>query len=85
MEVEMLDKRWVILGSTRCPWCERVKALLSTRGIPFTYFNINVHPELAEFAKASGLSTVPQVYVDGTNVGGFEATKAMLDINEAFP
>jgi glutaredoxin len=83
MEVAMLDDRkWVILGSTRCPWCDRVKSLLTARGIRFTYFNINVHPELQAFLKASGMETVPQVYVNGKIIGGFEDTKSTLELED---
>ena len=39
-----------------CPFCRRAKALLTEKGV--------------QWIKASGRSTVPQIFINGTHVGG---------------
>jgi glutaredoxin len=71
-------RKVVVLGRSNCVWCERVKDLLRTYGVTFADFNIIDCPELIAFLQASGLTTVPQVFVDGQLVGGYQETRAVI-------
>jgi len=67
---------YVVVTSKTCPWCDRVKELLTSKG--HTFKEIDVAP-VKEFLISNGLTTVPQVYINGEHVGGYEDTKAALE------
>lgn len=55
-----------------CPYCKRAKSLLASKGVSFTDFEIDKQPELRDpmIARANGKSTVPQIFIGDTHVGG---------------
>ena len=55
-----------------CPYCKRAKALLESKGASFTDFEIDKQPELRDemITRANGGSTVPQIFIGETHVGG---------------
>lgn len=55
-----------------CGFCHMAKRLLTSKGISFAEVNITAQPERrAEMIqRANGGSTVPQIFVGGTHVGG---------------
>lgn len=62
----------VIYSSNMCPYCFRAKALLEQKGVKFEEHVVDMNPSLrAEMrAKAGGVNTVPQIWIDGEHVGG---------------
>ena len=56
-----------------CPYCVKAKGLLTPRGITFETIMIDdwSDQQWDEFAKSSGMKTLPQVYVDSKLVGGW--------------
>ncbi len=62
-----------------CPYCVRAKRLLQARGIAYEEFDVADDPELrADIIERSGRRTVPQIFIDGDPIGGFEEL-ALLD------
>jgi glutaredoxin 3 len=60
-----------------CSFCSRVKALLSTRGLPFTEINLARDADgRAELAQRTGMMSFPQVIVGEVVIGGFQETLA---------
>jgi glutaredoxin 3 len=55
-----------------CPFCHRAKSLLESKGAQYTDFDIDRQPELRQpmIERANGASTVPQIFVGDTHVGG---------------
>jgi glutaredoxin 3 len=55
-----------------CPYCSRAKALLQAKNAAFTDFEIDKQPELRDtmISRANGSSTVPQIFIGETHVGG---------------
>lgn len=55
-----------------CPYCKRAKSLLEAKGVTFTDFEIDKQPELrgTMIDRADGASTVPQIFIGDTHVGG---------------
>ena len=55
-----------------CPYCHRAKALLTQKGVEFTDFEIDKNPELRPpmIERANGRTTVPQIFIGETHVGG---------------
>jgi glutaredoxin len=72
----MADK-WVILGRPECPWCDKVSALLYNKGIIHIYMNVE-KGGLNHFLTNCGLSTVPQVFMNGFLIGGYDETERFL-------
>lgn len=56
----------------KCPYCFNAKRLLTSKGIDFKEIRLNTLEDdlLKEISKKSGVTTVPQIYVDGKFVGG---------------
>jgi len=68
----------VILFSTdACTFCVHAKSLLTKRGVPFEEVNLGEHPDLqAELATVTGLTSFPQIIVDGEPLGGLNELTA---------
>lgn len=62
----------VLLYTTSwCPYCQRAKALLKEKGVEWNEIDIDAHPNnRLAMRKASGRNTVPQIFINGTHVGG---------------
>ena len=63
-----------IYTSGFCGYCVAAKNFLKSRGCDYTEVRIDVEPgKLAEMLERSGgRRTVPQIFVEGTHVGGYD-------------
>lgn len=68
-----------IYSTPYCPYCAWARELLAKKNIAFKDFDVSGNPELrAEMTKrANGRATVPQVFIDGTHVGGCDELYAL--------
>ncbi|MCB1337478.1 MAG: glutaredoxin 3 [Maritimibacter sp.] len=57
-----------------CGYCHAAKRLLARKGVSFTEIDISAHPErrMEMIQKAGGRSTVPQIWIGETHIGGFD-------------
>lgn len=61
-----------------CPYCVMARRLLSSRGIAFEKVDVSSMPEARTWLRtATGQSTVPQIFIDGQSVGGFDDLSAL--------
>jgi glutaredoxin 3 len=62
-----------------CPYCSRALALLGHKGASVTEYDITMGgPKRAEMLeRAPGVSTVPQIFINGTHVGGSDDLAAL--------
>jgi GrxC family glutaredoxin len=61
-----------------CPFCVRAKRLLEARGIPFAEIDVAADDTLrAQVMERTGRRTVPQIFIDGRSIGGFEELAAL--------
>jgi len=62
-----------------CPYCVRAEALLKARGVTsIDKIRIDLEPERrGEMMERSGRRTVPQIYIDGHHVGGYDDLAAL--------
>ena len=61
-----------------CPYCVRAKRLLAARGIPFEEADVGCDPALrADVVSRTGRRTVPQIFIDGEPIGGFDELAAL--------
>ncbi len=67
----------VVYTTGHCAYCTRVKMLLRSRGIEFREEDLSGKPDaVVELARRTGMMTLPQVFVDGILVGGYQETAA---------
>jgi glutaredoxin 3 len=64
-----------------CPYCLDAKALLKQKGIAYNEIDVSGNRERrAEMTKrASGRTTVPQIFIGATHVGGCDDLYALDD------
>jgi glutaredoxin-like protein len=65
-----------------CPYCVRTKGLLHDAGITFEELVLNRDFSESTIRAVSGMSTVPQVFINGKHIGGSEDLEAYLSRNE---
>ena len=67
-----------IYSSDYCGYCMRAKSLLSSKGLSFTEHNVDRNPDLRkESLKRSGRTSVPQIWIGSTHVGGCDELMAL--------
>ena len=73
------DTRTIVYGKLNCPFCEMAKEELTLRGIPFDYVDLNEIGKTAAEVTGRKVKTVPQIYFEGSYVGGFDELQAFLN------
>ncbi|MGC2305952.1 glutaredoxin 3 [Candidatus Binatus sp.] len=70
-----------VYTTTYCPFCTRAKSLLKSKNIAFV--EIDVTEDDALRAKmielAGGRRSVPEIFINGKIIGGFDELKALND------
>ncbi len=62
-----------LYGNTSCPYCGAARMLLTKKGAEFEDVLINNDSEKhAEMRARSGRTSVPQIFIGDTHVGGFD-------------
>ena len=69
----------VVYSTGFCGYCQRAKALLQHKGIPYREIRIDEVPGAREemLARSNGLRTVPQIFIGERHIGGFDALHAL--------
>jgi GrxC family glutaredoxin len=68
----------VIYTTTSCPYCTRAKAFLRSKNVDFEEIDVSRDERLQEeIRRLSGRRTVPQIFINGKSVGGFDDIKQM--------
>ena len=61
-----------------CPYCHRAKALLRDKGVAFDEVDVMATPGARdEMINRTGRTSVPQIFVGGTHVGGSDDLYAL--------
>jgi glutaredoxin 3 len=75
----ILAPRIVVYSTPFCGYCGAAKRLLANKGAEFTeidvMFDAARKQEMIE--KSGGRRTVPQIFIDGRHVGGFDDLSAL--------
>ncbi len=68
-----------IYTSPLCGFCHAAKRLLTQKGVSFVEIDVGRAPEKRQemMSRAHGRHTVPQIFVDGTHVGGCDDLYAL--------
>ena len=65
-KIELYAKDW-------CPYCKAAKALLAERGLKYVHHNVTAGGPLEdEMRTRAGRTSVPQVFIDGQAIGGYD-------------
>jgi GrxC family glutaredoxin len=71
----------IIYTTNWCPYCNGAKALLRSKGIEFDEIDVTDDREKrAEMERLSQRRTVPQIFIDGRGIGGYDDARR-LDAN----
>lgn len=62
-----------------CGYCHAAKRMLTGKGVSFAETDVSRTPDLrrAMTERAGGRRSVPQIFIDGTHVGGFDDLAAL--------
>ena len=75
----MADTRVIVYSQPFCGYCSAAKRLLTTKGAEFTEIDVMFEPgrrdEMIE--RSGGRRTVPQIFIDGRHIGGFDDLSAL--------
>ena len=76
-------KQIEIYTTGNCPYCIRAKALLKAKNLKFKELDVIREPELmTEMIERSKNRTVPQVFINGTSIGGFDELASLNKTGE---
>lgn len=68
----------VIYTTAWCPYCARAKSLLKRKGVAFQEISVDGKPALrAEMASKAGRTSVPQIWIGDSHVGGCDELHAL--------
>ena len=65
-----------------CPWCSRALRILRTLDLPHTVTTVNDDAAFQAVQQRSGMTTFPQVFIDGSVSGGYDNLAAMQAAGE---
>ena len=67
-----------IYTTAYCPYCVRAKRLLTLKGVAYREVDVSSDDALRErVIAASGRRTVPQIFIGGRPIGGYEELAAL--------
>jgi glutaredoxin 3 len=68
----------VIYTTNYCPYCTAAKALLRSKKVQFEEIDVTDDPgRRIEMEKLSQRRTVPQIFVDGKPIGGYDEARRL--------
>ncbi|GLZ84929.1 glutaredoxin 3 [Pseudomonas sp. BN414] len=68
----------VIYSSAWCPFCIRAKHLLDSKGVRYEEISVDGNPAIrAEMTRKAGRTSVPQIWIGQTHVGGCDDLYAL--------
>jgi glutaredoxin len=73
-------KEVIIYSKNLCGYCTMAKNWLNSKGIEYKEINIEEQPEAREFVISEGHRTMPQIYINGASIGGYQQ---LIQLNES--
>ena len=70
--------RVVIYTTNYCPYCTAAKALLRSKNVEFEEVDVTDDPaRRSEMEKLAQRRTVPQIFIDGKPIGGYDDVRRL--------
>lgn len=68
-----------VYSSMWCPYCTRAKKLLDSKGVGYEEIDVTMDAakRMEMTQKSGGQRTVPQIFINGTHVGGSDQLAAL--------
>lgn len=67
----------IVYCTSTCPYCIMALRLLDKRNIPYKKIIIDGKPHMwDEILEKTGRNTVPQIFINGIHIGGFDDLQA---------
>ena len=62
-----------------CPYCVRAKQLLDAKDVDYSEIDVTGNDEarMSLVEKSGGRKTVPQIFINGTSIGGYDDLRAL--------
>ena len=68
----------VVYTTSYCPYCFGAKALLRSKNVEFEEIDVTDDPaRRVEMERLSARRTVPQIFIDGKSIGGFDEARQL--------
>ncbi|WP_440877547.1 glutathione peroxidase [Thalassotalea sp. PLHSN55] len=67
---EIVQKNITVFSKPDCPYCKKAKALLTEKGLQFEEITVGKDISIAGLRAVSNADTVPQIFIDGSLIGG---------------
>ena len=68
----------VMYSTGYCPYCVAAKNFLKARGLEWNEVRVDTDPaQRAEMMRKAQRTSVPQIFINGTHVGGFDDMVAL--------
>ncbi|OQW52637.1 glutaredoxin 3 [Candidatus Raskinella chloraquaticus] len=82
-----MTKSVTIYTKDYCPYCADAKELLDKKGASFTEIDLVKTPDRRDemVKRASGRTSVPQIFIDGVHVGGCDDLYALESAGKLTP
>ena len=77
------DNRSIVYSKKNCPFCAMAMEELKLRGIPFDKVDLEEIGKTASEVTGRKVNTVPQIYIEGEYVGGYDDLMKKLDASNA--
>lgn len=78
----MEDLDVTIYSKDNCPWCDKAKALLESKGVPYKELKFNIDYSREQLAEKIPFNynkvTVPQIFFGKDHIGGYEDLREFL-------
>jgi glutaredoxin 3 len=83
----MAEPRILVYSTPFCGYCAAAKRLLTAKGAEYTEIDVMMDPARRQdmLAKSNGRRTVPQIFIDGRHIGGFDELNALDKAGELDP
>jgi len=73
-------KEVTIYTTLTCPFCYKAKRLFNKLGVSYNEISVDLKPKLrAELAAKAGKTSVPQIWIGDSHIGGCDDLYALYD------
>lgn len=74
----MSDEGVVIYSGKSCYYCVRAREMLDRKGVAYREIKVDIEPDKrVEMEQRSQRRTIPQIFIDGRHIGGFDDMNAL--------
>ena len=82
-EVQSRMAQVVIYVTNYCPYCSAAKSLFRAKGVAFEEIDVTLDSQRrVEMEQRSKRRTVPQIFIDGVSIGGYDDARRLDSAGE---